>query len=294
MLLAHGNYLSNRYWRILKIAGLGSPVLRKVAKPIKNVMDPDVFTIMGGMVATCIHNMAVGLAAPQIGESLRMFCMRDYSQVEDPENLEYEEHLRLGIVSVFNPRVETMSRQMQAGYEGCLSDPWNMAMVARPKSISVKYTNEEGKSVSQKLHGWPAKVFLHEYDHLNGLTLADMCTQKDKYITKAVYQHIMEGMQAIVQSPEMKQFKNDYQVVNDSIYTGPEAINSILPEDMNGEGMVKLLVDYVKQNNSTGKHPNVLSKQEIMGIISKGVYEEIEETEKEPKIALWRKYVAPL
>ena len=78
-------------------------------------------------------------------------------------------------------------------FEACLSDPWygfvfvnycrNVAFVARPKTIGISYINGQGKYVEEELSGWHAQVFQHEYDHLEGKTLADMCTQRGVMIS---------------------------------------------------------------------------------------------------------------
>ena len=69
------------------------------------------------------------------------------------------------------------SRRLIGEFEACLSDPWNVAFVARPQTIGISYIDGYGKYREEELSGWHAQVFQHEYDHLDGKTMADMCTQ---------------------------------------------------------------------------------------------------------------------
>ena len=126
-----------------------------------------------------------------------MFVIRDYTNIPDPcrgvddvsglAQLAPEQHLQLPLLPYFNPRIEMRSRKMMGEFEACLSDPWfscsplvrprNVAFVARPYTIGISYTDGYGKYRETELSGWPAQVFQHEYDHLDGKTMADMCTQ---------------------------------------------------------------------------------------------------------------------
>lgn len=86
---------------------------------------------------------------------------------------------------------------MMGEFEACLSDPWysrsplvrtrNVAFVARPYTIGISYTDGYGKYQEKELSGWHAQVFQHEYDHLDGKTMADMCTQPGVVLLSLVY-----------------------------------------------------------------------------------------------------------
>ena len=85
---------------------------------------------------------------------------------------------------------------MMGEFEACLSDPWlfspihvisrNVAFVARPQTIGISYTDGYGKYQERELSGWQAQVFQHEYDHLDGKTMADMCTQPGVMISPSL------------------------------------------------------------------------------------------------------------
>jgi peptide deformylase len=108
------------------------------------------------------HFPAAGLAAPQIGISKSVFI---YSYDRDPKNLEI----------VINPTFEPIGNHKIEGWEGCFSillseEVWLLAQVPRYESIKAIYTGQNGERIEKYLEGFAAKVFQHEYDHLQGMT----------------------------------------------------------------------------------------------------------------------------
>ena len=99
---------------------------------------------------------AAGLAAPQIGIGKSIFI---FSPDRDPNNLEV----------VINPSFEPLTQEKIEGWEGCLSGVWQCAKIPRYASIHVSYLTLKGEKVDKDLHGFAAKVFQHEYDHLQGV-----------------------------------------------------------------------------------------------------------------------------
>lgn len=108
---------------------------------------------------------AAGLAAPQIGISKAVFI---YSFDRDPNNLE----------GVINPTFSPLGDVKIEGWEGCLSvmlshNTWKLAKIPRYETIKVQYLNIEGERIEKILEGFAAKVFQHEYDHLQGIANID-------------------------------------------------------------------------------------------------------------------------
>ncbi len=106
---------------------------------------------------------AAGLAAPQIGISKSVFI---YSYDRDPKNLEV----------VINPKFIPIGQEQVVGWEGCLSvitTTWKMAKLPRYVAIRATYLNQNGEIVEKNLEGFAAKVFQHEYDHLQGIVNID-------------------------------------------------------------------------------------------------------------------------
>ena len=107
-----------------------------------------------------IHHKGVGLSANQIGINERVFVM-----IRD---LEYNE-----ILTCFNPRIVKQSSKTCVMEEGCLSYPDEFIEVERSESIVVKYEDKDKVDHKIKLDGFAARVFLHEYDHMQGINFTD-------------------------------------------------------------------------------------------------------------------------
>lgn len=110
----------------------------------------------------------VGIAAPQLGHNLRMFLMlRTFPQNEEElgERLEYQ--------AVINPEILEMSARKKKDFEGCLSVPGYSGVVARAQEIKVQYSDADGRLFHKTLRDFPARIFQHETDHLNGVLYLD-------------------------------------------------------------------------------------------------------------------------
>ncbi len=112
------------------------------------------------MRATLKVSGGVGLAAPQVGVSRRIFLVELQSE---PRR----------VVTCVDPRIIERSREMVDGYEGCLSIPKVGGKVSRHTSVTVSYTTLDGKRVTYVSKGWEARIFQHEYDHLDGILYVD-------------------------------------------------------------------------------------------------------------------------
>ncbi|MDO5844048.1 MAG: peptide deformylase [Methanocorpusculum sp.] len=137
----------------------GSSVLTKKAEPVASIT-PELISAMNEMAADLKSLSAVGLAAPQVGVSERYFVMHAGDK------------LRL----VINPEIIKEGSASVEMEEGCVSVPGIHKKVRRPRRISVKYTDENGNEVSEELKDYPARVFMHEYDHLDGIMFVDRLT----------------------------------------------------------------------------------------------------------------------
>ena len=115
----------------------------------------EIKTISDQMIMTMIFNKGIGLAANQVGFSIRMFVMGDLSS---------------GFWIIVNPAILNMSTEHENMVEGCLSFPNQKYSVIRPKVVDVMYYDINGKEIKTQFTGIWARCFLHELDHLNGLT----------------------------------------------------------------------------------------------------------------------------
>jgi|SRR5436190_1185851 len=140
------------------------PILREKGKRVKT-FDASLHKLAADMFETMHANNGVGLAAPQIGQSIRLL-VAEY--VPDPK--EKEKGFK---VALCNPEIVKASDETATGPEGCLSIPGWIGDVPRPVSVTVKAQTPEGKEVRIKASDYYARVLQHEIDHLNGVLFTD-------------------------------------------------------------------------------------------------------------------------
>ena len=150
---------------ILKVARMGHPVLRAKARTVDKLelKQPTVQDFIDSMVDTMFEYSGVGLAAPQVHESLRMFvAMLDADGQGE------------GDATVFiNPEITVIGDQTVEGWEGCLSIPDIRGRVLRAQHVKVSALDRAGKRFEVDLKDFPARVVQHENDHLDGVLFFD-------------------------------------------------------------------------------------------------------------------------
>lgn len=154
---------------ILDIVQIGDPVLRRKAHKITQI-DRDIRLLADDMVETLHDSGGVGLAAPQVGESIRMII------VEYPEDDTVEDS-PMKTYKVINPEIIWRSEETVEGNEGCLSIPGYVGTVERNESIKVKGLSVFGRPLKISASGWLARIFQHEIDHLDGICYIDRATE---------------------------------------------------------------------------------------------------------------------
>jgi peptide deformylase len=140
------------------------PVLRKKAHKV-TIFDSDLQNLIDDMVESMREAPGVGLAAPQIGVSMRVVVV-EYGKEDD-------ENAPLKLYMLVNPEITRASDTLVTGTEGCLSVPGYAGEVERLEEITVKGQNRLGKTVRIKAKGWLARIFQHEIDHLDGILYTD-------------------------------------------------------------------------------------------------------------------------
>ena len=145
---------------LFKLVPDNHPILRKTLEPfdfINRPVNPNEFA--SSLVETCKDHKGLGLSANQCGFPYRVFVMG----AED------------NYVAFFNPVIEWASDEQVQMSEGCLSFPFLVLNITRPKSIKVSYYDFVGQQRDVTLEGLSARVFQHELDHLNGIVYTDVC-----------------------------------------------------------------------------------------------------------------------
>jgi peptide deformylase len=141
---------------VLSMRRYGDPILRQLAAPVAAVT-PEIKTLIADMAETMWHQVGIGLAAPQIGVSLRIFVMDDGKR---------------GARAIVNP-VVTERGGVVKEEEGCLSLPGIFAEVERSKSLRIEGLDGEGQPIGFEAQGLQAKIIQHELDHLDGVLFID-------------------------------------------------------------------------------------------------------------------------
>ncbi len=168
------NLMTTEQLKILPLAYYDDPILRKKAEPITAITE-DVKKLVEEMKETMDACNGIGLAAPQVHHSIRLFMIRE------PTNKELDKNkVKWGEIKVFiNPKISSPSEKTWKESEGCLSIPNIYADVERPQEITVEYMNIEGKILKQRISAWEARVVLHENDHIDGILFIDRLPQQE-------------------------------------------------------------------------------------------------------------------
>ena len=178
---------------ILPIVAYGDPVLRKVGVEIDKDY-PQLETLIANMKETMYNAHGVGLAAPQIGKAIRLFLV-DTSPFAEDEELEEEERAALATFNhVFiNPKIISEKGDEWAFNEGCLSIPDVREDVFRKEEITIEFQDEHWVKHTKVLTGLSARVFQHEYDHIEGILFTDKLSSLKKRLLKKKLENISKG-----------------------------------------------------------------------------------------------------
>lgn len=178
---------------IVPIVAYGDPVLRKVAKPIEDGY-PELETLIDTMWETMYNAHGVGLAAPQIGLSIRLFVI-DTSAFADDEDLSPEEQVLIKCFKkVFiNATILEETGKDWLFNEGCLSIPDIREDVSRKDTLTISYLDEKFNRCTETYDGLLARVIQHEYDHIEGVLFTDKLSTLKKTILKSRLANIAKG-----------------------------------------------------------------------------------------------------
>lgn len=154
-------------YRDVDILKLGHPHLRLTAEAVNDVTSDDNQVLFKRLLAFVLAQQGMGIAAPQVDISQRFFIMSSHPNSRYPHAPVMEPTV------VINPQLLWMSDHKKKDWEGCLSVPGVRALVPRHTEIKVRYTLPTNDIIETTYSGFLARVFQHEYDHLNGLVFLD-------------------------------------------------------------------------------------------------------------------------
>jgi peptide deformylase len=157
------------------IIGPDNPVLRRKARAVADPNTPAVQQLIDDMIETMRAAPGVGLAAPQVAVGQRIAVI-EYAEPA-PDAPPDAEPPPPKLYVIVNPEIVSRSDEMANGTEGCLSLPGIWGDVPRHEAVTVKALNRKGRPIKIKAHGWLARIFQHEIDHLDGVLFIDRASQ---------------------------------------------------------------------------------------------------------------------
>jgi len=149
----------------MQIVYYPAPVLQRPAETV-DPSDPDLRALVDGMLAAMKEAEGVGLAAPQVGRGVRLFVAAETGEPADA-------------IACLNPRIEPFGPIVEME-EGCLSVPGVRAMIRRPGSVRLAYTDLEGRERRGEFTGLMARIVQHEFDHLDGVLFFERMGEADR------------------------------------------------------------------------------------------------------------------
>lgn len=171
--------------RLLQIAQLGHPVLRQTAAAVKEIKDKIVQSLIRDMMVTVGDVNGVGIAAPQVYESRRIFIMASRPNPRYPEAPDMEP------MALINPEILETSKEKVKDWEGCLSIPGIRAVVPRFTWVKVRFGTVSGEKTETRFTDFLARIFQHELDHLDGKVFLDRVESNTDIVTEKEFLRII-------------------------------------------------------------------------------------------------------
>lgn len=166
----------------LKLRYYGDPILRRKCDPVED-FDEQLAELAQGMIDTMYRERGIGLAAPQVGRSIRLIVA---VKMKDPDDVNADP------LALVNPEVLGQSRSTWELEEGCLCLPGIVGRVERSEGVDIRYQDVDGNERTLHADGMFARVLLHEIDHLDGRLFIDYLSSAQKSLIKPELKRIVE------------------------------------------------------------------------------------------------------
>lgn len=170
--------------RFLSIVQLGRPVLRRRSNPVRLPLSVAHRRLIDRMLVTMRKAKGVGIAAPQVGARLRIFI------VAPSPSARYPHAPKRPPVVMINPKILRHSKATATDWEGCLSIPGIRGRVPRWRAVEVGFTARDGKKRRARLSGFVARIFQHEFEHINGHVFLDRVRDTRTFMTEQEYRSL--------------------------------------------------------------------------------------------------------
>jgi len=175
------------FTKTLEICEVGNPILRLKAGAIADTKSADVQKLIDRLIKTLKQSKGVGIAAPQLGISQRLIIIASHP------NVRYPKAPKMAPVALINPQILSHSDHIEKDWEGCLSVPKIRGLVPRYSSIEVAYINNCGDREITLFDGFIARIFQHEYDHLEGKVFLDRVESTLDLISESEYLKLIKS-----------------------------------------------------------------------------------------------------
>lgn len=178
---------------IYPIIAYGTPVLKKKALPIEEDFE-NLKELIGDMFETMYNAHGVGIAAPQIGKSIRLFLVDTAQETENEDGTESPIDEKLPTKKAFiNAEILELTGTPYAYQEGCLSIPNIREDIIREETVRLKYYDSDFNEFIEEFSGITARVILHEYDHIEGVLFTDKIKPLKKTLLRKRLLNISKG-----------------------------------------------------------------------------------------------------
>lgn len=164
------------------ILTIGDPRLRLPSQPVLDTGDPELQRFIDAMLETVQTAHGVGIAAPQLGYPQRVLVLASRP------NPRYPQAPSMDPLVVINPQTLAVSDQLEKGFEGCLSVPGQRGEVQRHQQVEVTYLDRLGQRQHQVWQGFVARIYQHEFDHLEGRLFIDHLDPEEELLSESAYQ----------------------------------------------------------------------------------------------------------
>lgn len=171
--------------KLLQIAQLGNPILRKKASFVKNIFNKEIQDLIDDLLETLNDNEGVGISAPQVYQSKQIVILAS------KPSKRYPHAPKMKPTVIINPKIIKFLGETVKDWEGCLSIPRIRALVPRNTKIQVEYQTRKGIKVLRVFKDFVARIFQHEYDHLQGIMILDRVETNKDIIAEKEYQKII-------------------------------------------------------------------------------------------------------
>jgi peptide deformylase len=166
------------------------PTLSQTAPPVTDLHTPKIQTLIDDLLTTLRSANGVGIAAPQVDESLQIMVIASRPTPRYPNAPTMEP------IALINPKIIHQSTETEKGWEGCLSVPEYRGLVPRAKAITVQYTDRQGESQQTTFTDFVARIFQHEYDHFLGLVFLDRLESEADRVTAEQFRKMFPDTKA--------------------------------------------------------------------------------------------------